>query len=99
MARFYSRPLSRPFFPPRQILAECNRLLHGDTRRDVFMSALVLYWSDQTGKFVWSGAGHEHLIVYRARTRRTEAIKAGGCVLAAVRDADAIFQDHELVLE
>jgi phosphoserine phosphatase RsbU/P len=84
---------------PRAILAEANRLLHADTRRDVFMSALLLYWSDETGKFVWSGAGHEHLIVYRARTRRAEAIKAGGCVLAAVRDADAIFQENELFLE
>jgi serine phosphatase RsbU (regulator of sigma subunit) len=99
MARSYFRPLTRAIVSPRQILAEANRLLHGDTRRDVFMSALVLYWSDQLGKFIWSGAGHEHLIVYRARTRRAEAIKAGGCVLAAVRDADAIFQEHELVLE
>jgi serine phosphatase RsbU (regulator of sigma subunit) len=99
MARSYFRPLTKAMVSPRQILAECNRMLHGDTRRDVFMSALLLYWSDETGKFVWSGAGHEHLIVYRARTRRAEAIKAGGCVLAAVRDADAIFQEHELFLE
>lgn len=99
MARSYFRPLTKSMQSPRQILAECNRLLHADTRRDVFMSALLLYWSDELGKFVWSGAGHEHLIVYRARTRRAEAIKAGGCVLAAVRDADAIFQEHELFLE
>lgn len=99
MARSYFRPLTRAIVSPRQILSECNRLLHGDTRKDVFMSALVLYWSDQQGKFVWSGAGHEHLIVYRARTRRTDAIKAGGVVLAAVRDADHVFKDNELVLE
>ncbi len=48
---------------------------------------------------MWSGAGHEHLIVYRARTRRTDAIKAGGVVLAAVRDADHVFKDNELTLE
>lgn len=99
MARSYFRPLTKAMVSPRQILAEANRLLHADTRRDVFMSALLLYWSDELGRFVWSGAGHEHLIVYRARTRRAEAIKAGGCVLAAVRDADAIFQENELVLE
>lgn len=99
MARSYFRPLTKATESPRAILAEANRLLHADTRRDVFMSALLLYWSDELGKFIWSGAGHEHLIVYRARTRRAEAIKAGGCVLAAVRDADAIFQEHELVLE
>ncbi len=99
MARSYFRPLTKAGESPRAILAEANRLLHADTRRDVFMSALLLYWSDELGKFIWSGAGHEHLIVFRARTRRAEAIKAGGCVLAAVRDADAIFQEHELHLE
>jgi sigma-B regulation protein RsbU (phosphoserine phosphatase) len=99
MARSYLRPLSKSGLSPSQILAEANRLLYADTRRDMFMSALVLYWNDQTGKFIWSGAGHEHLLVFRARTRRVETIKAGGCVLAAVRDADKAFQDHELTLE
>jgi serine phosphatase RsbU (regulator of sigma subunit) len=99
MARSYLRPLSKSGLTPCQILAEANRLLYADTRRDMFMSALVLYWSDQNGKFVWAGAGHEHLLVYKARTRRVETIKAGGCVLAAVRDADRAFQDHELHLD
>lgn len=99
MARCYLRPLSRIHRSPRAILTEANRLLYPDTRKDMFMSALVLYWSDQLGKFIWSGAGHEHLIVYRARTRRAEAIKAGGCVLAAVREAGQVFQEHELYLE
>lgn len=99
MARSYFRPLTRTIKSPRQILCEANRLLYGDVPRGTFMSALMLYWNDQLGKFVWSGAGHEHLIVYRARTKRSEAIKAGGCVLAAVRDADRAFLEHELVLE
>ncbi|MGE0711157.1 MAG: SpoIIE family protein phosphatase [Planctomycetota bacterium] len=99
MARCYLRPLSKVHTSPRAILADANRMLHADTRKDMFMSCLVMHWSDQEGKFSWSGAGHEHLIIYRARTRRTEAIKAGGCVLAAVRDADRLFVDNELELE
>jgi len=99
MARSYFRPLTRVQHSPRQILCEANRLLYGDVPRGTFMSALMLHWSDETRKFTWSGAGHEHLLVYRARTRRSEAIKAGGCVLAAVRDADRHFIDNELELE
>jgi len=100
MARSYLRPLTRTGMTPSEILLEANRLLFGDTRRDVFMSALVLHWSDETQRFLWCGAGHEHLVIYRARTRRSEAIKAGGCVLAAVREPPAgLFQDHELLLE
>ncbi len=99
MARSYFRPLTKAYKSPQQILCEANRLLYGDVPRGTFMSALMLYWNEQANKFVWSGAGHEHLIVYRARTRRSEAIKAGGCVLAAVRDADRHFLENELSLE
>ncbi|MBI3723129.1 SpoIIE family protein phosphatase [bacterium] len=99
MARSYFRPLTRTIKSPRQILCEANRLLHGDVPRGTFMSALLLHWKDEDRKFVWSGAGHEHLIVYRARTRQSEAVKAGGCVLAAIRDADRAFVEHELQLE
>ena len=100
MARSYFRPLTRAGLSPSEILLEANRLLFADTRRDVFMSALVLHWNDEAGVFRWCGAGHEHLVVYRARTRRSETIKAGGCVLAAVREPPAgLFTDHELQLE
>ncbi len=99
MARSYFRPLTRVHKSPRQILCEANRLLYGDVPRGTFMSAMMLYWSDEEKKFHWSGAGHEHLLVYHAKTRKTEPVKAGGCVLAAVRDADRHFLDHELELE
>lgn len=99
MARSYFRPLTKAMKSPLSILCEANRLLYGDVARGTFMSAVMLFWSDRAKKFLWSGAGHEHLIVYRARTRTSEAIKAGGCVLAAVRDADRAFVEHELVLE
>lgn len=98
MARSYLRPLTKSGMAPSEILAEANRLLYADTRRDVFMSALVMHWSDETGRFVWSGAGHEHLIVYRNATRRTEAIKAGGCVLGAIPEAAQAYHNHELFL-
>jgi serine phosphatase RsbU (regulator of sigma subunit) len=99
MARSYFRPFTKSMISPREILSEANKLLFNDTRRDVFMSALLLHWSEQAERFTWSGAGHEHLILYNARTRRTEAIKAGGCVLAAVRDASMTYQDHDLQLQ
>jgi serine phosphatase RsbU (regulator of sigma subunit) len=99
MARSYFRPLTKALSSPRQILSEANRLLYSDVARGTFMSALMLYWNEESKKFIWSGAGHEHLLVYRARTRRCEPIKAGGCPLAVIRDADNKFEDHELELE
>lgn len=99
MARSYFRPLITANRSPKKIIAEANRYLFDDTRRDMFMSAVLLYWDDEANKFLWTGAGHEHLLVYRARTRTTESIKAGGLVLAMMRDAERLFQENELVLE
>jgi phosphoserine phosphatase RsbU/P len=99
MARSYFRPLIQANRSPVKIISQANRLLFDDTRRDMFMSALLLYWNDENNKFLWTGAGHEHLLVYRAKTRQTESIKAGGLVLAMMRDADRLFRENELVLE
>lgn len=99
MARSYLRPLTRAMRSPLSIISETNRLLYQDTRRETFMSALLLYWSDRAGRFLWTGAGHEHLLVYRARTRRTEAIQAGGMVLAMLSEAGGRFVENELYLE
>jgi phosphoserine phosphatase RsbU/P len=99
MAHAYFRPLIEANRSPCKVIAQANRYLFDDTRRDMFMSALLLYWSDADNKFLWTGAGHEHLLIYRAATRETEAIKAGGLVLAMMRDADRLFKESELVLE
>lgn len=99
MARSYLRPLCRNLRGPKRVLLEANRLLHSDTRSDMFMSAILLYWSDHHKKFLWSGAGHEHLLIYRARTGTCESIKAGGVVLAMVADTERILSEQALGLE
>ena len=99
MARAHFRALAQRGRSSRDILAEANRLLYADTRREMFMSALMLNWDDDTSRLSYCGAGHEHLIVYRGGERRSEAIRSGGIALGLVADARSRLEDKSISLE
>lgn len=81
------------------IVEEMNKFLVEDTRKDMFMSMLVISWDAEKETFQWTGAGHEHIIVYRAQTRRCETIRAGGIVLGMMKRANRFFKDQYLSLQ
>lgn len=96
MARCFFRPLILSCKSTKTIVEELNKLLVADTRKDMFMSMLVLQWDAQQQIFSWTGAGHEHLLVYRAATKSCEAIRAGGIVLGMMKKADKFFKEQTL---
>jgi serine phosphatase RsbU (regulator of sigma subunit) len=96
MARCFFRPLILSCKNTKSIVEELNKLLVADTRKDMFMSMLVLQWDAQKQLFSWTGAGHEHLLVYRAATKNCEAIRAGGIVLGMMKKAEKFFKEQTL---
>jgi serine phosphatase RsbU (regulator of sigma subunit) len=98
MARSYFRPLVRAYTSPRRVLAEANRLLYNDTNREIFMSAVLLRWEPPAKRFLVTGAGQEHLILYRAADRQSVATPAGGIALALIEDAEEHLEEKPLVL-
>lgn len=99
MARCFFRPLIMSCKTTKTLLEELNKLLVADTRKDMFMSMLVIKWSSKTKTLSWTGAGHEHLIVYHHRTKKSEAIRAGGIVLGMTKQAEKFFIEQQLQLE
>lgn len=96
MARSYLRPLTLLSTSPRRVLSQTNRFIHADTRREMFMSAILLHWDDETEKMVYSGAGHEYFIHYKSRERTAEVIRAGGIALGLLKESENFFQDTTL---
>jgi serine phosphatase RsbU (regulator of sigma subunit) len=99
IARSYFRTLTLAYSSPKKILSEANRFLFEDTKREMFMSALLLYWNEAEERLIYSGAGHEHLIIYRGADQRCEAIRAGGIALSLMRDAESRFHEREIRLD
>ncbi|WP_372368014.1 SpoIIE family protein phosphatase [Candidatus Uabimicrobium sp. HlEnr_7] len=99
MARCFFRPLIISCKNTKMIIEEMNKFLVEDTRKDMFMSMLVLSWDADKEQIQWTGAGHEHIIVYRAQTRKCETIRAGGIVLGMMKKANRFFKDQYLTLQ
>lgn len=60
-----------------KILAAVNAILKPRVKQNMMMSCLMLRWDEIGKKMYYTGAGHEHLIVYKARDDKIYKIKSG----------------------
>ncbi|MBI3723832.1 SpoIIE family protein phosphatase, partial [bacterium] len=82
-----------------KILVSINRALVRDLEKGSFVSMLLFRWSRHWKVLAYAGAGHEHLIVARAKTGKTETIRCGGVVLGLSADVTGRIEEKRLDLE
>jgi serine phosphatase RsbU (regulator of sigma subunit)/serine/threonine protein kinase/tetratricopeptide (TPR) repeat protein len=83
----------------KETLLATNRLLKDNTEPFIFMSLLLAHWDSKNSKFVYTGAGHENLIICRAKDKNLEVIPAGGVVLGVKDDIKEYLEEKELSLQ
>lgn len=98
MARCFFQALADGEETTKAIISELNHLLFKDTRRDMFMTMLVLAYDTQDQTIKWTGAGHEHLLIWRAAKQAVEELPSGGVPLG-MRDGGDHFAQNTLQLE
>jgi serine phosphatase RsbU (regulator of sigma subunit) len=76
-----------------------NRLLADDLDREMFLSLLLLRYDQASGAISYTGAGHEHLIIYKAEEDQIETRKAGGMVLGLRPDIEEHVKEEQLTLD
>ncbi|MHC5039547.1 MAG: SpoIIE family protein phosphatase [Planctomycetota bacterium] len=77
-----------------------NRILSPDLENGRFISMILMYWDGEKKILRYTGAGHEHVLIYRASTGRCESTPAGGAVLGIPWDGFLeAFQEREVQLE
>jgi serine phosphatase RsbU (regulator of sigma subunit) len=82
-----------------EVVVQTNRRLKTRIRATMFMSMLMLKWNSMTKKMTYVGCGHEHLIIYKAKTGKVEAIVSGGIALGMVADNSKIVKEKDVELE
>tara|TARA_R110002072_G_scaffold26547_8_gene87585 strand:- start:123 stop:1517 length:1395 start_codon:yes stop_codon:yes gene_type:complete len=80
------------------LLRHLNAVLSRDLQPGIFVSFLLIRYDPATGRMHYTGAGHEHLIVYRPSTGQTEMVRAGGVVLGLVEDLGERIKEETLTL-
>lgn len=81
----------------KEILLETNRILKDNTEPFIFMSMLLVHWDNKNQKLVYTGAGHENLIIVKNDSPPT-ATPAGGVVLGVKDNIDDFLEEKELDL-
>lgn len=85
--------------PANEILIKTNKELKPRIKKAMFMTMVLLSWNHKTKSMIFSGAGHEYLIIYRAKTGEAEKIPSGGIALGMIPDNTALTKNNDLKLD
>lgn len=81
------------------VVVQTNRHLKTRIKSTMFMTMLMLRWNTTTQKMSFVGAGHEHLLIYRAGKGLCDVMMTGGIALGMVPDNSKLVKETDLPLE
>lgn len=90
--------ISRGVPDSREAIVNTNLLLTPRISTRLFMTAVMLRWNKAEQKMYYTGAGHEHILIHRAKNETVEAIRSGGIALGMIQDISRIVQEKTLEL-
>ncbi|MBT7736069.1 SpoIIE family protein phosphatase [Candidatus Peregrinibacteria bacterium] len=81
------------------VMVQVNKYIKQHIKKAMFMTMVLLSWDNLNKKMTFVGAGHEHILVYRAATGQVDAVLSGGVALGMVPDNSKIIKEKQLELE
>ena len=73
-----------------------NRLLKPRIQQTMFMTLVLFRWNFKERRLYYTGAGHEHIMIYRKQTNTCEVKQSGGIALGMLPDNSKIIKEQEL---
>jgi len=83
----------------KDVLVHTNAMLTPRISARLFMTLVMLRWDAAQQKMFYTGGGHEHVLVYKAKEEKVEAIRSGGIALGMIPDNSKIIAEKEIPLE
>ena len=81
------------------VVVKTNQRLKTRIKSTMFMTMLMLRWNHTTQKMSYVGAGHEHLLIFRAVKGVCDVQVTGGVALGMVPDNSKLIKEVDLPLE
>lgn len=78
------------------IIVNTNRVLKQRIEPRRFMTCVLLRWNGKENKLYYTGAGHEHVMIYHKVQAVCEVKQTGGIALGMVPDASKIVREEEI---
>ncbi len=83
---------------PHEILTRVNSILHQRVSAQQFMTMVMLRWDEKRQKMYFIGAGHEYILVYRAKEHTVEKIPTGGIALRMTPNIENFIEEKHVSL-
>lgn len=99
MVKAIIHTLSQEGFLPREILLRTNQFLNQHIGGQKFMTLLYLLWQPGAKNFIYSSAGHEHILIYRDSIEDLEVIQSGGFMLGMIADIGNFLEEKQIQLQ
>ncbi|MBI2453716.1 serine/threonine-protein phosphatase [Candidatus Peregrinibacteria bacterium] len=81
------------------LMVNTNRLLKQQIEARRFMTCVLLRWNDKEQRLYYTGAGHEHIIIFRKKQGICEVRRTGGIALGMVADIAQIIKEEHIPME
>lgn len=81
------------------IVLNTNRIIKSRIEPRRFMTLVLLRWNNQEQRLYYTGAGHEHIMLYRKKEGVCDVRKTGGIALGMVPDISKIIREELIPTE
>jgi len=83
----------------KDVIVNTNTLLTPRISSRIFMTMVMLRWDAEQQKMFYTGAGHEHILLYKAKSEKVEAFRSGGIALGMIPNNSKIALENEIPME
>jgi len=83
---------------PYDILVNVNKYIKKHVKKAMFLTMVMMCWDQKKQKLSYVGAGHEHILVYRAATGVCDDLMSGGVALGMVPNNSKVIKEVDLDL-
>lgn len=83
----------------KDVLTNTNKYLEPKISSTMFMTMVMFRWDKKNKKMYYTGAGHEHVVIYRQSTRKCETFPSGGIAIGMIPDNSKMLSEKEINLE
>ena len=90
--------LSQQNLTPREILCQANNVIYEYTGGQKFMTLLYFQYLEQERTFLYSSAGHEHILIYHSAINEVESIVSGGFMLGMMLNIETFLEEKQVKL-
>jgi HAMP domain-containing protein len=83
----------------KEVLVQANKVLKDKTTTNMFITLCMVHFDALAGKMNYVSAGHEQILLYKAKEKKVMEMPAGGMALGMVEDVSSILNISEIPME